>query len=68
MDPLTAFQTNHAWTPVVPEAPKEIASYVNWPKYIETLEQVKGSLSLEMLCPISLAHWLKDVENGGGIQ
>jgi hypothetical protein len=41
---------------------------VNWKKYIETLEQVKGSLSGEILCPMALAHWLKDVENGGGIQ
>ncbi|HYW65093.1 MAG TPA: asparagine synthase-related protein [Candidatus Dormibacteraeota bacterium] len=68
MDPLEACQQKLDWTPVTSEPPEGILQYVNWPKYIETLEQVKGSLSLEILCPISLAHWLKDIENGEGIK
>jgi len=68
MDPLEACQQKQAWTPVTSEPPEGILPYVNWMKYIETLEQVKGSLSLEILCPVSLAHWLKDIENGGGIK
>ena len=64
MEPLVVCQRKHAWTPAVPEPPEGILPYVNWPKYVETLEQVKGYLSMEILCPISLAHWLKDVENG----
>jgi len=68
MDPLKACQQKQAWTPAVPIPPKAILPYVNWTKYIETLEHVTGSLSLEILCPISLAHWLKDVENGKGIK
>jgi asparagine synthase (glutamine-hydrolysing) len=67
-DPLEVCQQKRTWTPAACEPPKGILPYVNWTKYIETLEQVKGSLRLEILCPISLAHWLKDVENGGGIQ
>lgn len=68
MDPLKACQQKQAWTPAAPVPPKAILTYVNWTKYIETLEHVKGSLRLEILCPISLAHWLKDVENGKGIK
>jgi asparagine synthase (glutamine-hydrolysing) len=67
-DPLEVCQQKRTWTPAACEPPKGILPYVNWTKYIETLEQVKGSLRLETLCPISLAHWLKDVENGGRIQ
>ena len=68
MEPLQVFQENQSWTPVVGEPPKSILPYVNWAKYTETLEQDRGSLSLEILCPLSLAHWLKDVENEGGIK
>ncbi len=68
MDPLEVCQQTRAWTPAACEPPKGILPYVNWTKYSETLEQVKGSLSLEILCPISLARWLKDIENGGGIK
>ncbi len=68
MDQLEACQQKQAWTPAAGDPPEGVLPYVNWTKYIETLEQVKGSLNLEILCPISLAHWLKDIENGGGIK
>jgi asparagine synthase (glutamine-hydrolysing) len=68
MDPLEACQKKLAWTPATIRPPRGILPYVNWSKYIETLEQLKGSLSWGVLCPMSLAHWLKDVENEGGIQ
>lgn len=68
MDPLEACQKRHPWTPATSPLSTGILPYVNWTKYIETLEQLKGSLSGEILCPVALAHWLKDIENGGGIQ
>lgn len=68
MDPLEACQKKLSWTPATIRSPRGILPYVNWPKYIETLEQLKGSLNWGILCPMALAHWLKDVENGGGIQ
>lgn len=68
MDPLEVCQKRHAWTPATSQAPRGIMPYVNWQKYIETLEQFKGSLNGEILCPMALAQWLKDVENGVGIQ
>ena len=64
MEPLVACQRKQNWSPAVLEPPRGILPYVNWTKYIETLEQDTGSLNMEILCPISLAHWLKDVENG----
>jgi len=68
MDPLEVCQKRHSWTPAASQAPRGIVPYVNWSKYIETLEQFRGSLSGEILCPMALAQWLKDVENGVGIQ
>ncbi len=68
MEPLEALQKRHTWTPGTFQVSTSISPYVNWPKYIETLEQLKGSLGWTMLCPMALAHWLKDVENVGGIQ
>ncbi len=68
MDPLEACQKRSTWTPAAFQPPMSILPYVNWLKYIETLEQLKGSLSWEILCPMALAHWLKDVENEVGIQ
>ena len=68
MDPLEACQKKLAWTPATITPPRDILPYVNWTKYIETLEQLKGSLSWGVLCPTALAHWLKDVENDAGIQ
>jgi asparagine synthase (glutamine-hydrolysing) len=68
MDPLEACQKRRAWAPSASQAPNGILPYVNWTKYIETLEQLKGSLNGEILCPMVLAQWLKDIENAGGIQ
>jgi asparagine synthase (glutamine-hydrolysing) len=68
MDPLEVCQKRHKWMPAASQAPRGIMPYVNWLKYIETLEQFKGYLSGEILCPMALAQWLKDVENGVGIQ
>jgi len=68
VDPLEVCLQKQAWAAATFEPPKGILPYVNWMKYIETLEQVKGSLRLEILGPISLAHWLKDIENGVGIK
>ncbi len=62
-DPLEACQERHSWTPDTSLISTGILPYVNWQKYIETLEQLKGSSSWEILCPMALARWLKDVEN-----
>ena len=47
---------------------KAMESFVNWDKWCETLSGPKGALSWFNLRPLSLAYWLKAVENRKGIQ
>lgn len=67
MDPLEASKIKRAWSPAIFQPLAGILPYVNWMKYIETLQQAKGSLTAENLSAMALARWLKDVENEAGI-
>jgi len=68
-DPLEAFQKRAEWRPQPEENPPELVhEFVNWKDWRATLENSKGSLPWGRLYPLSLALWLKDIENREGIQ
>jgi asparagine synthase (glutamine-hydrolysing) len=48
--------------PVLNAIPLRTESFVNWPKWCETLYRSKGSLTPRILRPASLFYWLKAVE------
>jgi len=63
-DPLQYSSMPAGWPGGLPDADrKRIEMFVNWDKWCETLPGPKGSLSWPCLRPISLAFWLKAVEN-----
>jgi asparagine synthase (glutamine-hydrolysing) len=68
-DPLEACQKRAGWRPQ-PEAapPKLVHEFVNWKVWRATLENSKGSLSWGHVYPLSLALWLKGIENREGIE
>jgi asparagine synthase (glutamine-hydrolysing) len=68
-DPLEACQKRAGWRPQ-PEAapPKLVHEFVNWKVWRTTLENSKGSLSWGHVYPLSLALWLKGIENREGIE
>ena len=67
--PLEACQQKNGWRPEVEkDPPKIMAEFVKWKSWIATLESSKGLLSWELLYPLSLARWVKAIENGAGIQ
>jgi asparagine synthase (glutamine-hydrolysing) len=52
------------WTTSLLNAvPGRVQTFVNWPKWCETLYRSKGSLTLDLLRPASLSYWLKAVES-----
>jgi len=68
-NPLEAYQKRAGWRPQPEENPPELVhEFVNWKDWRATLENPKGSLSWGGLYPLSLALWLKDIENREGIQ
>ena len=68
-DPLEASQQKCAWQPKIEKnPPKVVREYVEWGSWLATLDKCKGSVSWKHLNPSSLAHWLKAIENGTGIQ
>jgi asparagine synthase (glutamine-hydrolysing) len=68
-DPLEAWQKRAGWRPQPEENPPELVhEFVNWKDWRATLENSKGSLAWGQLSPLSLALWLKDIENREGIE
>jgi asparagine synthase (glutamine-hydrolysing) len=67
-DPLKVCLATGQWKPECPQVPQDIHHFVNWKKYVETFEHVKGSSNSEILRPLCLVHWLKDIENAEGIK
>ncbi len=68
-DPLEAWQKRTGWRPQPEENPPELFhEFVNWKDWRATLENSKGFLSWRQLYPLSLALWLKDIENREGIE
>jgi asparagine synthase (glutamine-hydrolysing) len=50
-------------TSLLSAAPDRVQTFVNWPKWCETLCRSKGSLTQNVLRPASLFYWLKAVES-----
>jgi asparagine synthase (glutamine-hydrolysing) len=68
-DLLEACQQRAGWRPEIGRnPPKMMENFVIWNSWLATLEKPKGLLSWENLYPLSLAKWLKVIENGKGIQ
>ncbi|HTB93753.1 MAG TPA: asparagine synthase-related protein [Candidatus Sulfotelmatobacter sp.] len=68
-DPLVAWQMRTGWRPKPEENPPAMVhEFVNWKDWRATLENTKGFLSWGQLSPLSLALWLKDIENREGIE
>jgi len=68
-DPLEACQQPTGWRPVpTKNPPSRIHEFVKWENWLATLGNSKGSLTWEILCPLSFSEWLKGIENGRGIQ
>ncbi len=68
-DPLKARQQQTGWQPSLAiNPPERVHEFVNWGNWMTTLEKSKGSLTWEILCPLSFSLWLKGIENDGGIQ
>ena len=73
-DPLERCAFSAAWdVRLANNAKSYIEKFVNWDKWCETLVEPKGpssegSLSWLRFRPVSLAYWLKAVENRMGIQ
>jgi asparagine synthase (glutamine-hydrolysing) len=68
-DPLEVCWKSHGWRPS-PEKnpPKMMREFVKWESWLATLEGPKGYFTYEYLYPLSFSHWLKVIENEGGIQ
>lgn len=64
-DPLQVCREKERWRPTPVKKPAEhIYQYVNWQEWSATLTHDKGSLSWVNLRPMTLALWLKGIENG----
>ncbi len=67
--PLVVCQQKAGWRPEVEKnPPKILAEFVKWSSWLATLESSKGLLSWQFFYPLSLARWVKAIENGAGIQ
>lgn len=67
--PLEACQQKSGWRPAVEKnPPKSLTEFVKWSSWLATLEGSKGLLSWQFLYPLSLARWVKAIENSAGIQ
>jgi asparagine synthase (glutamine-hydrolysing) len=68
-EPLQVCQQKYRWQPqVMKNPPKRLEEFVEWRPWLATLENSKGLLSWENLCPLALAYWLKAIENERGIK
>jgi len=68
-DPLEVIVSEGRWRPEPPSNPVDaVHRFVKWQKYYATLEMLKGSKKVGDFRPLQLAHWLKDVEMGGGVK
>jgi asparagine synthase (glutamine-hydrolysing) len=68
-DPLPASIKANSWRPAPPQPPPEaIRQYIQWEKWLATLQTTQGSLDCENLRPLSLVQWLKGIENTEGIE
>jgi asparagine synthase (glutamine-hydrolysing) len=64
VDPLEKCLEPGDWTTSVLNAvPARTESFVNWPKWCETLYRSKGSLTPRILRPATLFYWLKAIES-----
>ena len=68
-DPMEACWRRGGWRPN-PEKnpPKMINEFVDWERWLATLESSKGYFHYEYLYPLSFSLWLKAIEKEGGIQ
>ena len=68
-DPLQVVLQENEWRPAIPsQPPKHMENYILWTKWRETLLSPQGSKRSEDLRALSLAYWLKGIENTGLIQ
>jgi asparagine synthase (glutamine-hydrolysing) len=68
-DPLEAVIARGHWTPTVPDRPPSIVErFLVWDTWKSALKYSKDCTSGAILFPLTLAEWLKDVENGQAIQ
>lgn len=64
LSPLETCGKEHQWLSRLPPGnPGAVESFVNWPKWCETLSRSKGSLNWLTLRPACLFFWLKAVES-----
>lgn len=68
-DPVQALLLSGQWTPRLPDRPDHRAQrFLDWDKWKSALKYSKDCTSGPYLFPLALVEWLKDVENGRGIQ
>ena len=68
-DPLEVVLQKNVWRPGIRGKPPEgLEKYVSWAKWQETLLSPPGCIRSEDLRPLSLAYWLKGIENTRLIQ
>jgi asparagine synthase (glutamine-hydrolysing) len=68
-NPLEACWQRGGWRPNPEKTPpKMIHEFVNWERWLATLESSKGYFRCEYLYPLSFSRWLKAIETAGGIQ
>jgi len=68
-DPLEACWQRGEWRPTPEKSPPElIHEFVDWERWLATLENAKGYFHYEYLLPLSFSLWLKAIEKEGWIK